>query len=112
MITEQDLQEAIAECQGQRNPTANTCIKLAAFLTIQKELFGSTEAEQPMRGYSFDAGNEQIILYESDSDFGRLVKGKEQRRILKIMDEAMDVMQTVNPNLYAGIMRKIREADF
>ena len=43
MITEKDLQEAIAECQGQRNPNASTCIKLAAFLTIQKELFGKSE---------------------------------------------------------------------
>ena len=34
MITEQDLLEAIAECQGQRNPNANTCIKLAAYYII------------------------------------------------------------------------------
>ena len=40
MIREEDLQEAIAECQGQRNPNANTAIKLAAFYTIRRELFG------------------------------------------------------------------------
>ncbi len=39
MITEHDLQEAIAECQGKRNPDANTCIKLAAFYTIKEHLF-------------------------------------------------------------------------
>ena len=45
MITEKDLQEAIAEGQGQRNPNANTCIKLAAFLTIRKEMFGEVQDE-------------------------------------------------------------------
>ena len=35
MITEMDLQEAIAECQGKRNPNADTCIKLAAFYIIK-----------------------------------------------------------------------------
>ena len=43
MITEKDLQEAIAECQGERNPNANTCIKLAAFYTIRNELFGNSD---------------------------------------------------------------------
>ena len=34
MIKEEDLQEAIAECQGVRNPNANTCLKLASYYTI------------------------------------------------------------------------------
>ena len=57
MITEQDLREAIAECQGQRNPNANTCIKLAAFLTIQRELYGKEQEDEPnvmpARAYSY-----------------------------------------------------------
>ena len=52
MITEKDLQEAIAECQGQRNPNANTCIKLAAYLTIQKEMFGTQEELIPTYSYA------------------------------------------------------------
>ena len=39
MITEKDLQEAIAECKGKRNPDSSTCIKLAAFLIIQEHLY-------------------------------------------------------------------------
>ena len=39
MITEKDLQEAIAECQGERSPNASTCIKLAAFYTIKEHLY-------------------------------------------------------------------------
>ena len=65
LITEQDLKEAIAECQGQRNPTTNTCIKLAAFLTIQKEMFGNSEqpeAVQPFNSYSYSADNKEKIV--------------------------------------------------
>ena len=50
MITEKDLQEAIAECQGQRNPTTSTCIKLAAFYTIRRELFGEEKEAGPLPG--------------------------------------------------------------
>ena len=50
MITEEELQEAIAECQGQRNPNANTCLKLASYLTI----LDHQKAEEPHRTtYSF-----------------------------------------------------------
>ena len=44
------LDEAIAECQGQRNPDSKTCMMLAAFLTIKKELY--PEHYSPP-GYSF-----------------------------------------------------------
>lgn len=40
MIKLEDLEEAIAECQGQRNPNADTCIKLAAFYTIKRKCLG------------------------------------------------------------------------
>ena len=64
MITEKDLQEAIAECEGARNPNANTCIKLAAFYTIRQHMFG----EQP--SYSFSAPPvEPETPIVSDSEF-------------------------------------------
>ena len=116
MITEIDLQEAIAECQGQRNPNANTCIKLAAFLTIQRELFGNPERlESPplLPEYSFAAmpSNtvENTVYIESDSDFARAANGKDERQVWAIIDELMTALQVVNPRLYAGVMRKIEE---
>ena len=108
MITEQDLKEAIAECQGVRHPDANTCIKLAAFLTIQKEMFGSPQ--EPQR-YSFaSAPTEQVetvIEYESDTDFSKAVHGREAWEIWEIVDEAISAIQVLNPQLYKSIMRKI-----
>ena len=112
MITEQDLQEAIAECQGQRNPNANTAIKLAAFLTIQKELFGNSE----QLGYSFAAPpietppmqTANVIGDYGTSDFLQTIKGKSPESVWKVMDEIMDMLKMVNERAYNGYMRRIK----
>lgn len=110
MITEQDLQEAIAECKGQRNPNASTCIKLAAFLTIQRELFGNPD---PVQSYSYAAPmieqSEKIIDYKSDSDFSRAIDGRRANEILSLMDELMTTLQAVHPRLYDAVMRQLTE---
>ena len=48
MITVDELKAAIAEMQGERNPNAQTCIKLAAYYTILNELQGNPDTS----GYS------------------------------------------------------------
>ena len=112
MITEKDLQEAIAECQGQRNPNANTCIKLAAFLTIQREMFGNQEAE-PIRAFSYaqplTEPSEPIINYKSDTDFAELIDGRKVQDIIPLMDELMTTLQAVYPRLYDAVMRQLME---
>lgn len=110
MITEQDLQEAIAECQGQRNPTANTCIKLAAFYTIRNELFGgSTPAPEPVPAYSYAAPPdvEPEISINSDTEFAQLINGRNPDEIWPIMDELMTALHMMQPRLYDGVMRKL-----
>lgn len=119
MITEQDLQEAIAECQGVRNPNANTAIKLAAFLTIQRELFGADQtadvrnvapaysyASEPPETYPQYSGADTVGDY-GDSDFLQAVKGMNAVDAWAVMDELMETLQAVNPRLYSGVMRRI-----
>ena len=102
MISQQDLQEAIAECQGQRNPNANTCIKLAAFLTIQRELYGSDElSEVPPRSFSY------ATKYESDTEFAQAIKGKSYEEVLPVMDELMTTLAAVYPRLYESVLREL-----
>lgn len=106
MITEKDLHEAIAECQGQRNPNANTCIKLASFYTILDHLNKSEEARSSeMPNYSFSAA--PGMEYESDTDFGQKIANMDINDILAIMDELMTTLSAVNPRLYAAVMRKL-----
>ena len=103
MITERDLQEAIAECQAVENPNANTCIKLAAFLTIKKQLYDEKEEQ-----YSYASVSEELIDYYSDTEFGKAVEGKDSIDVLSVIDEMMTALQVLNPRLYEGVMRKIR----
>lgn len=107
MITEKDLQEAIAECEGERNPNSNTCIKLAAFYTIRDHLFPNEEAGSEPTMYSYA---EPPIGYNSDSEFGKLVYGMEWETVLPVIDELMDTLHVMMPRLYDGVMRKLRDA--
>ena len=110
MITEKDLCEAIAECQGARNPDANTCIKLAAFYIIKNEMYGQQEESSVLPAYSYSAPPEQVettIDYYSDTEFSETIDGRQAADIWPIIDELMSVLQATNPRLYAGVMRKI-----
>ena len=102
--------EAIAECQGVRNPTSSTAIKLAAFYTILDHLEDDADdsrAVMPFPSYSYaNEPSEEIVTYESDSDFSRAIQGMETNEVLAIMDELMNTLQVVNPRLYNGVMRK------
>lgn len=107
MITEFDLQEAIAECKGTRNPNASTCIKLAAFLIIQRELYGSKE-EAP--AYSFSPAPPAVqSSYQSDTEFGKLVSGLNQEDVMPVMDELMTTLQVVQPRIYAAVIRQLSD---
>lgn len=109
MITEHALKEAIAECQGIVNPNANTCIKLASFLTIQKEMFGNkNENKLPEYSYAMPIEEvEKVIEIDSDTEFANAVNGRKSDEIWQIVDEAMSAIQVLNPQLYKSIIRKI-----
>ena len=106
MITEHELLEAIAECQGQRNPNSSTCIKLASFYTILDHM-----AEKPsyseMPNYSFASETENTITYQSGTEFADAVYGRNVDEIMSIVDELMSTLSVINPSLYAGVMRRL-----
>lgn len=107
MIREEDLLDAIAECQGQRNPNANTCIKLASFYTILDHINvdkreDNAPLELPM--YSYDAEPE---TYTSDTEFGQRIANMDINEVLTVMDELMTTLSVVNPRLYAAVLRKL-----
>lgn len=113
MITESDLKEAIAECQGQRNPNASTCIKMAAYLIIQREMFGKAD----LPSYSFSSGppvgnsEELIIGYHGDSEFLQAIDGKGADGVWQIMDELMESMAVLQPRIYDQVLRKVHNLE-
>ena len=111
MITKHDLEEAIAECQGKRNPDANTCLKLAAFYTIRKELFEKEEKDDLMYSYASAPEPEPEPIERmnayGDSEFLSAVSGKSAEGVMSVMDELMDAMKVLQPRIYDSVMRKV-----
>ena len=105
MITEKDLHEAIAECQGERNPDARTCRNLAAFYTILDHIQEKKDTNSIDDGYSFEAP--PTIEYKSNSEFSNVIDGRDVNEIMPILDELMDTLIIVNPRLYDSVMRKL-----
>lgn len=106
MIRKEELLEAIAECQGQRNPNSSTCIKLASFYTILDHM-----AEKPsyseMPNYSFANETENTIHYQSGTEFADAVYGRNVDEIMSIVDELMSTLSVVNPPLYKSVIRRV-----
>lgn len=104
MITEKDLESAIAECQGRKNPDAKTCIMLAAFYTIKNEMFGEGKKD----GYSFaPAPVRDTIQIDSESEFARAVNGRDQKDIMPVIDDLMLTIEIVQPRLYRAVMQRL-----
>lgn len=108
MITEKDLHEAIAECQGERNPNAQTCIKLAAYYTILHEI--TDKPTQPEYSYMYSADPAPAgIAIESDSEFAEAVNGRNPAEVWGVIDELMQTLSVINPRLYASVMRRLND---
>ncbi len=110
MITEKDLQEAIAECEGQRNPNSTTCIKLAAFYTIKNYLYPNRVEEQPTQvsKYSFNSAP----TYSSKTEFGELLQDKDLNEVMPIMDELMTALSVLEPKIYNKVIRMIEDLNY
>ena len=111
MITEQDLLEAIAECQGQRNPSSQTCIKLAAYYTILNNLHQTSDTPVSHSGYSYSSppNTENTVEYTSNTDFAKIINGKSAMAMWEIVDELMSALMYLNPKLYNDAMTKFSE---
>lgn len=107
MITIDDLKAAIAECEGERNPNANTCMKLSAYYILLREKQGKPDTS----GYSSAPAPSvpETVDYYSDTEFGQLVQDKPIKDVMSVMDELISVLSAIQPRLYNGVMRKLND---
>ena len=117
MITLSDLDAAIAECLGERNPDAKTCQKLAAFYVIKDHMYGDesrdrfADASKTME-YSNDAPslrwNEfEDFGYQSDTEFAEIASKTDKNVLMAVIDELMSVLQATNPRLYKAAINRL-----
>lgn len=118
MITLHDLDTAIAHCQGESNPNAETCKQLAAFYTIKQAMFGGESAQSPIKASAIDSGysgaaepvtqpETRTISYDSGSEFSQAIDGKDAEQVLDVLDELLGVLQATKPRLYGYVMDKL-----
>jgi hypothetical protein len=109
LIREQDLLDAIAECQGERNPNANTCMKLAAYYTILNNIRGVSDNNVGnIPTYSYSDEPTEIVRYSSGSEFSRITDGLSSDDVMAVMDELMDTLQILAPKLYNATLEKLK----
>lgn len=99
MITVEELQKAIRECETEPNPTYNTCMKLASYYIILDHM-KPADVQRYHDGYSNSSGN---------SEFVKLVNSISMPVVVNILDDAMDTISVIHPKLYNGIIRKLKE---
>lgn len=91
MISEQELVDAITQYENSDNPTAQTCIALASFYAVKDRLYPKRQE------------------YSSDTEFGYYVAKCSPDRLMEVMDELMDTLKVLNPQLYEGVIQRLSD---
>ena len=114
MITEKEVEQAIQECM--RDPiTGNKRAVLADLIIIQDYLFGeptrAQEVQQPMPMQSYSAPPmEQVEIYvetNGDSEFLKAVNDKKADRAWRLMNELVEAVRILHPNMYTSFIDKV-----
>ena len=103
MIAKRELQNAIDEYKKAPATFAN-CEKLATYLVLFDHLYSDTQEVTKVERIT-----EVVIDTDGESEFLRMIRGEDPRRIWAIMDELMQTIKLINPRLYDGVINKIEE---
>lgn len=114
MITEKEVAQAIEQCM-QEPVTGNKRAVLADLIIIQDYLFGEPtrahEVQQPMPLQSYSAPPmEQVEIYvetNGDSEFLKAVDGRKADRAWRLMNELVEAVRILHPNMYTSFIDKI-----
>ena len=114
MITEKEVAQAIEQCM-QEPVTGNKRAVLADLIIIQDYLFGeptrAQEAPQPMPMQSYSAPPmEQVeisVETNGDSEFLKAVNDKKADRAWRLMNELVEAVRILHPNMYTSFIDKV-----
>ena len=114
MITEKEVAQAIEQCM-QDPVTGNKRAVLADLIIIQDYLFGeptrAQEVPQPMPMQSYSAPPmEQVEIYvetNGDSEFLKAVNDKKADRAWRLMNELVEAVRILHPNMYTSFIDKV-----
>lgn len=99
MISREELQEAIRECEAMPE-TYQNCEKLATFFAIYDHLYGEARP-------AVETVEESVIGNYGDSEFFRKISGQDAAKIWAEVNGLLDALQALNPQLYKNFMNRI-----
>lgn len=111
MVTRQELDEAIRECEGEP-ATYAVCQKLAVLYTVRDYLYGGADQQMSYAAAPAEyAPEEETVIGDyGDSEFLRAVCGRGADAVWAVLDELMEgTLRVINPRLYNGVMRRIEK---
>ena len=94
MISREDIRKAIEDCHGESSPNSTTCIKLAAYYTILNNMDSSRSVEG--------------VMIEGNSEFFEAIQGTDINNVIAVMDELMDGIRTMIPQLYNATLDRLK----
>lgn len=105
MIVRADIEKAIEDCQGEKNPDANTCLKLAAYYIILDHVGAYSRSLSQM---SFASEPVETVRYRSNSEFSDVIQGMDLHEVIAVMDDLMEAVQGLVPRLYTATIDKLK----
>lgn len=104
MLTERDLLKAIAECETEPLTSAKIS-KLADLYTVYDHLFGYDEAP-PLYSHA-EPVEQRKIKTNGDTEFLKLLNGKDMELCLTEIDELVSAIQALHPKMYERLLRNL-----
>lgn len=109
MITENDLKEAIAKCNGVSKPNETAYILYAA-ATYLLDRVEKEQAEKPEMRYSnAPAPIPETVDYYTDTDLSRAIDGKNAADVWDVIEEVFEAVHKIAPRLYEAAIQKLDE---
>lgn len=100
MPTKLELLQAIADLQS-REPTYNTCEKLATFYTLLSVLY--SDDQENVRSVTMN------IFPDTVGEFGEVISGKQIDKVIDVLNEHFEVVKVLFPKEYDAVISRISE---
>lgn len=102
MISLEQINGEISALEEER-PTYVIMDKLAALYTVRDHMVLDTKSSAAPAPVS-------TIPHISDSDFSKIIEGKDQGKVWPIIDELVSTIAVMHPKLYDAVTQKLQQA--
>lgn len=108
MITENDLKEAIAKCNGVSKPNETAYILYAAATYLLDRVEKEQSDNKALYSYA-NAPMQEVVDYYADTDLSKAIDGKNATDVWDVIEEVFEAVHKIAPRLYEAAIQKLDE---